>query len=274
MEKALSRGWFAAAAMTAMLGAAPMLSGCALVNQVLGGAGGQARAVLPSVQAGQPSLVRAPSLQSLAAHYCPVVVQDQIVRLGCQVVVGAPPPQQMLQFEFGVPVTIKNPNNVPIPALDVLLALKLFPGQNSEGLGSVCISLCGANAPSCTGAPQPGACQASNPGIRNVGDFVARAIPGLINARASGTLQNELRKSMIPAGGDVHLNLVFPLGIEQALRLIQNVAAPLVTQMARRQGGGGLDIPVSAEGTVFVDMPILGKQGISFGPLASSWRVL
>lgn len=273
MLKGLSlRGLLAVSALAAV----PTLSGCALVNQVLtgaGGAGGAARAIIPSVQPGQPSLVRSPSLQSLAAYYCPNVVQDQIVRLGCTVALGAPPPRDQMVFEFGVPLTIKNPNNVPIPALDVLLALKLFPGQNSEGLGSVCVTLCGANSGVCTGTPQPGACQASNAGIRNLSDFVS-AIPGLIAGLSNGSIQNELRKSLIPAGGDVHLNLVFPLGIDQALRLIQNVAAPIVTQLARRQGSGGLEIPVAAEGTVFVNMPVVGKQGIPFGPLTTSWKVL
>lgn len=276
MQKARSASWLATVAMVSLLGAAPVLSGCALVNQVLQGAGGgqQARAVLPNVQAGQPTLARSPNLRALAAHYCPVVVQDQIVRLGCSVVVGPPPPQDQLLFEFAVPITIKNPNNVPIPAADVLLALKLFPGQTNEGLGTICISLCGSNAPGCTGAAQPGACQATNPGIRNLGDFLRVAIPGLINGIANGTLMSELSKSMVPAGGDVRINLIFPLGIDQALRLIQNVAAPLVTQLAKRQGGGGLEIPVAAEGTVFVNMPVIGKQGISFGPISSSWRVL
>ncbi|MFO0579968.1 MAG: hypothetical protein U1A78_38845 [Polyangia bacterium] len=271
MRKGLSlRGLLA----VSVLATAPSLTGCALVNQVLSGQGGAAaRAVLPNVQAGQPSLVRSPSLQSLAAYYCPTVVQDQIVRLGCTVALGPQPARDLLVFEFGVPITIANPNNVPIPALDVLLGLKLFPGQNSEGLGSVCVSLCGANAASCTGTPQPGACQATNGGIKNLSDFVS-AIPGLIAGLASGSIQNELRKSMIPAGGDVRLNLTFPLGIDQALRLIQNVAAPLVTQLAKRQGGGGLDIPVAAEGTVYVNMPVVGKQGIPFGPMQSNWRVL
>ena len=175
-------------------------------------------------------------------------------------------------FEFGVPVTIKNPNNIPIPALDILLALKLFPGQGAEALGSVCVSMCGANDPQCTGQPKPGACSASNGGIRNIGDFVA-AIPGLIVGLANGSLVNELRKSLIPAGGDVHLNLVFPLGIEQALRILQNVVQPVVESMLRQQRNG-LDIPVAAEGTVFVNLPVVGRLGVPFGPLQTTWRVM
>jgi len=222
--------------------------GCAEFNRLMAGAVAngvqQQRANPPTVTAGSPQLVRAPSMQLLAAYYCPQVITDRMLRMGCTIGLGSPPPQSQLVFEFGVPVTIKNPNNIPIPALDILLALKLFPGQGAEALGSVCVSMCGANDPQCTGQPKPGACSASNGGIRNIGDFVA-AIPGLIVGLANGSLVNELRKSLIPAGGDVHLNLVFPLGIEQALRILQNVVQPVVESMLRQQRNG-LDIPVAA----------------------------
>lgn len=250
--------------------------GCAEFNRLMAGAVAngvqQQRANPPTVTAGSPQLVRGPSMQLLAAYYCPKVITDRMLRMGCTIGLGSPPPQSQLVFEFGVPVTIKNPNNIPIPALDILLALKLFPGQGAEALGSVCVSMCGANDPQCTGQPKPGACSASNGGIRNIGDFVA-AIPGLIVGLANGSLVNELRKSLIPAGGDVHLNLVFPLGIEQALRILQNVVQPVVESMLRQQRNG-LDIPVAAEGTVFVNLPVVGRLGVPFGPLQTTWRVM
>lgn len=251
-------------------------SGCTMFNQLVQGAVGsgiqQQRANPPVVTAGSPQLVRAPTLQSLAAYYCPQVVTDRMLRMGCTIGLGSPPPQQQLQFEFAVPVTIKNPNNIPVPALDVLLALKLFPGQNAEALGSVCVSMCGGNDPTCTGQPKPGACTAGNGGIRTAADFV-RAIPGLIVGLANGSLVNELRKSLIPAGGDVHLNLAFPLGIDQALRVIQNVIQPIVENLLRQQRNS-LEIPVAAEGTVFVNLPVIGRLGVPFGPIQSVWRVM
>lgn len=250
-------------------------SGCAELNRMMQGAMAngiqQQRANPPVVTAGNPQLVRAPSLQLLAAYYCPQVITDRMLRMGCTIGLGAPPPQSQLVFEFGVPVTIKNPNNIPIPALDILLGLKLFPGQQAEALGSVCVSMCGANEPSCNGMAKPGACTASNGGVKTAADFIA-AIPGLIVGLANGSLVNELRKSLIPAGGDVRLNLVFPLGIEQALRIVQNVIQPVVESMLRQQRNG-LDIPVAAEGTVFVNLPVVGRLGVPFGPIQTTWRV-
>lgn len=247
-------------------------SGCAYLNRMLGSQLTQKRANPPVVSAGSPQLVRAPSLAALAAYYCPQVVSDRMLRMACTVVLGAPPPQSQLEFEFAVPVTIRNPNNIPVPALDVLLALRLFPGQNTEALGSVCISLCGANEPSCTGQAKPGACTAGNGGIRTAADFV-RAIPGLIVGLANGSLLAELRKSLIPAGGDVRLNLAFPLGIDQALRVIQNVIQPVVESLVRRQSNT-FEIPVAAEGTVFVNLPVVGRLGVPFGPIQTTWRVM
>ena len=132
--------------------------------------------------------------------------------------------------------------------------------------------MCGGNDPSCTGQPKPGACTATNGGIRTASDFV-RAIPGLIVGLANGSLVNELRKSLIPAGGDVHLNLAFPLGIDQALRVIQNVIQPIVENLLRQQRNS-LEIPVAAEGTVFVNLPVIGRLGVPFGPIQSVWRVM
>ncbi|HMU38058.1 MAG TPA: hypothetical protein PKE31_03520 [Pseudomonadota bacterium] len=269
-------GWFRFVVSCCLLSLIGFSSGCSMFNRMMTDAMGrkinEARANPPVVTAGSPQLVRAPTLAALAAYYCPQVVTDRLLRLGCTVAVGAPPSQQQLEFEFAVPVTIKNPNNVPVPALDVLLALKLFPGQNAEALGSVCISMCGANEPSCTGQAKPGACTAGNGGIKTAADFV-RAIPGLIVGLANGTLLNEIKKSLIPAGGDVHLNLAFPLGIDQALRVIQNVIQPVVESLVRKQRSS-LEIPVAAEGTVFVNLPVIGRLGVPFGPIQSVWRVM
>src|SRR5438270_11470252 len=120
------------------------LAGCAELNQFLNGAGGAGqRAVAPTVQASPVQLRRWPSLSDLAAYYCPQVTDNPVARMACSVAFGPTPPASRLAFEFGMTITAHNPNNIPIPALDVLLALTLFPGQHAEGLGAVCVRLCG-----------------------------------------------------------------------------------------------------------------------------------
>lgn len=72
-------------------------------------------------------------MPQLGAYYCPIVIENQIARLSCAIVLGSPPPRDRLVFEFGTTITVANPNNIPIPALDVLLALKLFPRSGHRG---------------------------------------------------------------------------------------------------------------------------------------------
>lgn len=248
--------------------------GCALLNQFIGGgAQGVANLIAPNVSATPLRLSRAPSMMALGAYYCPQVINDPIARMGCAVAIGSPPPREQLVFEFSTTVTIQNPNNVPIPALDVLLAMKMFQGQpGTESLGAVCVSMCGAQDPACNGQPKPGACTSNQPTIRTMRDFVA-AVPGLIAGLVGAAISGELRKSTIAARGNVVLNLSFGLGIDQALRVIQKVVPQLVQSQLQR-GRPSLVIPVSGEGTVFVNLPGSGRIGVGFGPLSTNWQVL
>ncbi|MCS6912720.1 MAG: hypothetical protein RMK29_21560 [Myxococcales bacterium] len=234
---------------------------------------GPSRAIPPTVQVSLPQLRRAPNLLALAAYYCPQILDNPIARMGCSVTLGPPPPPEQLAFEFGLTITAKNPNDIPIPALDILLALTLFQGQEAEGLGALCVSLCGQADPSCTGAPRPGACTSSQQDIRRIEDFAAR-IPGLLAGLVSGqtSLEQELRKSTIAARGDLRLDLAFRLGVEQMLRIVQKVARRFTEGLLKGQELA-LDIPVAAQGTVFVELPVVGRLGVGFGPLQTSWRI-
>lgn len=271
-----SHRFLAASLRIALLGLVVATApGCALLNQFLGqggGAQGVANLLNPRVSATPLRLSRSPSMQALGAYFCPQVINDPIARMGCSVALGSPPPREQMVFEFATTVTIQNPNNVPIPALDLLLAMKMFQGQGAESLGAICVSMCGANDRGCNGQPKPGACTSNQPTIRTMRDFVS-AVPGLIAGLVGAALSGELQKSTIAAGGNVVLNLNFGLGIDQALRVIQRVIPQLVESQLQR-GRPSLVIPVSGEGTVFVNMPGSGRIGVGFGPLSTNWQVL
>jgi hypothetical protein len=262
------------AALPLLLAGLSALSGCAEINQLLQATQGGALSNFksPQVTATPVRLTRAPTLAQLGAYYCPTVIREPIARLGCAVALGPQPAPQQLQFEFGTNVTVHNPNNVPVPALDLLLALKLFQGAGAESLGAICVSMCGSNDPSCNGAPKPGACTSNQKTIRTMSDFV-RAVPGLIAGLAIAALTGELRKSNIVAGGNIQLNLSFAMGIDQALRVFEKVIQQTV--QSQLQGGRpSLAVPVSAEGTVFVQIPGSGRLGVGFGPIANTWQIL
>ncbi len=241
-------------------------------DQLLGAATGDPTTVPPAVQVGALELRHGPSIEQLAAYYCPKVISDPIVSIGCAVALGAPPARSQLVFEFGLTLNIHNPNDVPVPTADVLVALTLFDGVDAEALAAICVSLCGTDNPECDGTPRPGACMARQDDIFTIEDFVS-AIPGLIEKIATGEAAEELKKSTILAGGDVSITLAFYLGVDQALNVFEKTATAYVEdELAGRTGS--LSVPVSAEGTVFFDLPVLGRLGVNFGPFRTSWSVL
>jgi|GEM_PF-454193 len=225
----------------------------------------------PEVRVGALELRDGPSVGQLAAYYCPRVIDDPLVSIGCAVALGSPPPKARLAFEFGITLNIHNPNDIPVPTADVLLALSLFEGRDAEAIGAICVSLCGTDNPECDGSPRPGACELRQDDILTIEDFIA-AIPGLIADIASGEAADDLRNSTILAGGDISLNLAFILGIDQALSVFQKTAKAYV-ETELKGGSGSLSIPVAASGTVFFDLPVLGRLGVGYGPFGTTWNV-
>jgi len=154
----------------------------------------------------------------------------------------------------------------------VLLALTLFEGRDAEALGAICVSMCGADNPGCDGTPRPGACELRQDDILTLDDLVL-AIPGLIYDFATGQAQEELRESTILAGGDISIDLAFVLGIDQALSVFEKTALAYVEDELEGRNGS-LAIPVAASGTVFFDLPVLGRLGVGYGPFGTTWNVL
>lgn len=260
----------AARTLAVALAASMFLTGCPLLNSSTGET--VVDNLRPDVDASELQLRHGPSLEELAAHYCPDLFGDPITGAICAELFGLPPHPSRLAFEFGIVVTIDNPNDVPIPALDVLVALTLFEERDSEALGAICVSLCGQDDPECDGSPREGACESTEEDITSIEDFVNR-LPGLIEDIATGEALEEIRKGTIAAGGNVQLDLAFTLGIEQALSVFEKVLVQFVDEYVAGNRETKVEIPVAAVGSVFVRVPALGRVGINWGPLESSWVI-
>ena len=222
----------------------------------------------PTLETGELGLRHGPSLSMLGSYYC----SDLFGTTACSLAFGATPTKSELTFEFGMPLTISNPNNFPVPALSVLVGLKLFEGDATEGLGAICLTLCGDDDPSCDGRGQDDACHASDEDIRSIDDFVDR-IPGLIDDIVTGQALDDLRQNTILARGDLQFDLSFTLGVDQALQVLAKVAEPFVNNLLKG-ADATLDIPVSSEGSFWVRLPLLGRLGIGYGPVKGVWEVL
>lgn len=243
-------------------------AGC---DELLSALPGGAAELAPDVSVGALELRHSPALDDLGAYYCPRVIDDFILSQACTIAFGPPPPKSALAFEFGVVINMLNPNDIPVPALDVLVGLTLFEGRDAESLGAICVSLCGQDDPTCDGTAREGACQATAGDISSVGDFIGQ-IPRLISDLASGQAAADLQNSTILAGGAISTDLQFVLGLDQALGVFEKTALPWVQSQATG-GSASLSVPVATEGTVFFRLPVLGKLGVDFGPFKSAWQV-
>lgn len=254
------------AALTVALASLLGLSGCDLLNQTSAVTG-----LAPSVDASDLQLRYSPSLEQLGAHFCPKLIAG--AEFVCTPLLGSAPAKSAMGFEFGIGLAVANPNEIPIPALDVLLGLTLFQASDTESLGSICVSMCGDDDPDCDGTPKADACTAgTGGGINDIGDFVS-ALPGLIDDIASGKALDELKKNTIAAGGDVRFDLAFTLGIDQALSVFEKLALPFVESLISGSKPT-LDVPVSAKGAFFFNLPAVGRLGVDYGPLDSTWSLL
>lgn len=253
------------------------LGGCEVLDAVIAASEDadiqqQVQMLAPTVTTTGPELRRRPSLTSLGAYYCPKVLNNTVGTIGCTLALGAAPAKSSLRFDFGLGVQIANPNDVPVPALDVLVALTLYPDDpKTTALGATCISLCTTDNPSCDGTPRPNACTVTAGTVKTVEDFVG-ALPKLIDGIASGKAAEELSKSSIPAGGDVKLDLVFSMGLDPALMVFERTALTWVEKYINNEALV-VDVPVKVEGSVFFDVPVLGKIAVDWGPLIGTWKL-
>lgn len=226
----------------------------------------------PTVTTTGVELRRRPGLTTLGAYYCPRLLGGNLGDIGCMLALGASPAKNTLRFDFGLPLTIANTNDVPVPALDVLVALTLYPDDpNTTALGATCISFCGAEDPTCTGAPRPDACTVTSGTVKTLDDFIGK-LPQLIDGIASGKAADELKNAQIPAAGDVKLDLVFSMGLDPALMVFERTALAWVELYAQGKNPV-VDVPVKVEGSVFFELPVLGRIAVDFGPIAATWKL-
>lgn len=226
----------------------------------------------PDVTLSPPTLRRSPTLLQLGAYYCPSVIKDPLVSIGCAVALGSPPPKSTLEFEFNLPLKIANPNNIPVPTLDVLVAMTVFDGAAAQEVGALCVSMCTDDTPDCDGKPRDAsACTDDEQTITSVDDIVGR-LPGLISDILTGKALDELKKWQVPQGGDVNLDLSFTLGIDPAINIFEKVALKYVQDLLSGTDSS-MAVPISGHGAVFFKLPIAGRIGVNYGPVKGVWNI-
>ncbi|MEN0065712.1 MAG: hypothetical protein AAGA48_26475 [Myxococcota bacterium] len=211
-------------------------------------------------------LRKAPTVNQVLAWQCDELNLGPVL---CSTV-GPRPTSPELAFEFDLNFDLDNPNiTVPIPMVEALLGVTLFDSAN---LGSVCVSFCDPNDDDCQAeADRPGACEADANDIQGPGDLIP-SVPELLSLAIDsddGTYENDDWR-LLREGGTTRITMGFAIDPLELLRLGDNLLeSSLNDLLAGREPS--FDVPYTTEGTLFFNVPELGRQAIGFGPFEDSW---
>jgi hypothetical protein len=203
----------------------------------------------PSVRVGDPALTSSPALEALARYYCADLIGTGGA-LACNALLGPAPSRNELSFVFSIPLDVGNPNAFPLPAIEALVALTLFPDTSDHTLGATCTS--------------------TDPDLRTVDDFAVAALEvltGVVSGDAPA-----LHVPTIEADGSRRLTLALSIDAGTLLDLLANeVSARWQAYLADESVS--VSIPFELDGTVWFVVEGLGRVGFPFGPVAGEWTV-
>jgi len=222
----------------------------------------------PTGDLSRVDLAQSPTVNQLAAYGCFEYIGGGI----CTPLGFHKPAKADMQFSFDLVFDLHNPNaDIDIPLVDLLLGFTAFSDQN---LGSVCLSFCDPTDASCVPSTSEDACKVKK--AQNV-DQPEDLIPTVddLLALAEDAQDGEIGNGQwrtIPGGQDVESHITFDLGIDTFLGL----ADDLLNDAANDVINGKplkLKIPYTAEGSMFFDVPDLGRKAVGFGPLSDVWTL-
>ena len=248
-----------------LVGGCAMLGGCDKLGELLD-------VKLPTASLNRLDLVKNPTVEQLAGYGCFDVLKlgaltcDDLLKLES-------PPKKDLQFSFDIVFDLTNPNdNLVFPLVETLLGFRAFDTAN---LGSLCVSFCDPEVEDCVPTfDAEGACEVKGSNdVQGPGDLIPTVddMLGLAQSIAEGEVDNSDWR-VIEAGQTLESHIQFDLGIDPFLQL----ADELIGQAADDFIAGKkvtLDIPYTAEGSLFFDVPELGRNAIGFGPFDDIWTI-
>lgn len=247
---------------------------CLGMGAVLSGGCEQLQEVLdvkaPEAALNRVDLVKKPTVEELAGWGCEEVLDLGII---CDSVNLRAPPKNKLQFSFDVVFDLSNPNEkLVIPLVETLLGFTAFEEAN---LGAVCVSFCDPDEEDCTpGLNVEGACEAKkSDNVDEPADLIPTVedLVGLAQSAADGSFDNGAWR-VIAGGETIESHIQFDLGIDPMLQISDELIEQAVDDVLKDRPIK-LDIPYSAEGSLFFDVPELGRKAIGFGPFDDVWKL-
>jgi len=262
----------ARAAFVVALASCVSIVGCGDLSNMLYGdhTGVSRRPQPPAVRLVETRLVHAPTNRQLALHFCrehATRAGGRAAALACRAF-GELPSREDLRFTFEVELEAQNTGRVPLPVVEALLALRVFPGTDAQHLGTVCVRMCRGTEQ----CPQDveDACESEEPESRDLRSF-AGAAAGFLTSVAVGERRfSDLQVRTIDPNETLRLVASFTLDVEPALAVIE-WAAQSAVEAASRGEMPSFTIDYELEGTLFCEVPDFGRFAGSFPPVRGSW---
>ena len=245
------------------------LASCAQIPGLAGPGSGPAVAPPPpsppKIVVADVGLSAHPGPELIARAMCPRVAPGLV----CMALGRAPSPAE-LKIGFAVQLDVTNPNAIPLPLVDALVAFTAYPGQQGgNNLGAVCVSFCDDGA-SCS--PRPDACTGGGPQIRTMNDFAAAAAGFLFAAATGQASPEDIKIKTIGPNQTMRVTVGLELDPMQVVALMARFASTAIDQVKRGQVPR-FDIPYSIEGSAWVTVQGFGKLAAGFGPLQGVWEM-
>ena len=177
-----------------------------------------------------------------------------------------------LLFSFDIVFDLSNNNEkIPIPLVEILLATTVFEDNQ---LGAVCVSFCDPEAESCESTSNAeDACDADGAEeVKSASDIVPTVaeLQELASDVASGDFDNSEFRT-IPAQGEIEAHIQFDFNINTMLGLMERILLDLGQDLLEGRNLS-VTIPYSMDGTLFFDIPSMGRHAIGFGPVEDNWK--
>jgi hypothetical protein len=219
-------------------------------------------------------LLEAPSANKLARYACHEWVGNSSV---CEATLGSKPKKSNMRFSFDVVFDLNNPNkNFPIPLVEMLLAMNVYPDDTNQDLGAVCVSFCDAGDSSCTpDADAQAACDLSSATQVDTVSDVVPSVDDMIELAtdvANGETDNSYEFQYIPKGGSTEAHVQLDLNIDVMLTVMETLLFD-AAEDALAGRNVNLKVPYESEGNVFFNAPELGRYAVGFGPFEDKWKL-
>lgn len=221
----------------------------------------------PTASLERVDLVHAPEAMELAAWQCHELFDDFL----CQGDLSDKPKKNQLLYSFDLVFDLGNPNaSIPIPLVELLLGMDVFEGNN---LGRACVSFCDPDVEDCAPAiDAEGACQADEADDVESFEDIIPTVEDLVDI-GEAVLENDLDNGdwrWVDADSSVEAHIQFDLDADVMLDLGDEILQDVVDDVLSGRNIK-VEVPYAADGSVFFDVPELGRKAIGFGPAENTW---